>query len=168
MELELLFLNIFVFTLFNCLFVAICYDIFTLPTLLTAFALILPFPLFVVPAEPKAKSTPKSHSLRKTSNAEIMQRSKLFKDSPKRGPRSEILFDKLVEQTQKKQKEEKSMRDFEKTLEQIDEDEDRKTGNLSEDIIDIEDEEPVRRRVIPPIPGRRAINKRNMSNGKEM
>lgn len=99
-----------------------------------------------------------------------MQRSKLFKDSPRRGPRSEILFDKLIEESEKKEKEEKVMRDFEKTLKELDEEEcatGEKSEKDNEEIIDIDDEEPIRKRVVPPLPGRRPINKRkNNSNGK--
>lgn len=104
---------------------------------------------------------------KKLTNSEIMKRSKLFRDTQKKGPRSELLFDKLVEETEKKQKEEKAMTDFEKTLEQIDVDEeDAMTGNENEDIIVVETEEPKKRRVIPPIPGRKPINKRGNTTGR--
>lgn len=100
-----------------------------------------------------------------------MQRSKLFRESPRRGPRAEALFDKLVQDTEKKEKEEKTMREFEKTLEQSDDednDKESKTGNDSEDIINIVDEEPVRRRVIPKLPGRKPINRaKKTTNGKK-
>lgn len=95
-----------------------------------------------------------------------MKRSKFFKDTPKKGPRSELLFDKLVEETEKKEKQEKAMSNFEKTLEEIDADEEECQKNVTttsenEYIIDVDAEEPKRRRVIPPIPGRKPINKRS-------
>lgn len=121
----------------------------------------------VAKTETASKSTPKSNASKKLSNSDIMKRSKLFRDHPKKGPRSELLFDKLVEETDKKQKEEKAMTDFEKTLEQIDVDEeDAMTGNENEDIIVVETEEPKKRRVIPPIPGRKPINKRGNTTGR--
>ncbi|XP_023311841.1 uncharacterized protein LOC111692216 [Anoplophora glabripennis] len=92
---------------------------------------------------------------RKLSNAEIMKRSNIFGDLPKR--RCEAMFDKLKEEEEKKEKEEKTMEAFNKTLEKLDEENIEASSN--EEIITVEDEEFVKRRVVPPLP-RKLINRK--------
>lgn len=64
------------------------------------------------------------------------------------------------------------MREFEITLEQIDIDEEiekiNKTENESEELIEVVDEEPIRRRVVPRIPGRKPINKKKSNSSGKM
>ncbi|KAJ8925783.1 hypothetical protein NQ315_009633 [Exocentrus adspersus] len=113
------------------------------------------------------KKETKTSSLKKIPNTEIMKRSKLFSDSPKR--RCEVLFDKIKEAEEKKAKEEKAMESFNNTLETIDEeiDDDDTTTSKEEEIISVDDHDDfVVRRVPPPLPSRRgAGRKRNTTEG---
>lgn len=80
------------------------------------------------------------------------------------------MFDILTEQEAKKKKEEEVLEKFFNTLEQFDEDNDI-DNNIDEELISVDDA-PIRRRVIPTIPGRKPINSRSKrdstSNGKKM
>ncbi|XP_072403170.1 uncharacterized protein [Diabrotica undecimpunctata] len=98
---------------------------------------------------------------KKLTNTEIMNRSSLFAEPPKRRtPRCELMFDKLKEEIVKKQKEEKTLEIFEKSLD-MEADDSQSDSQKDEDIISIV-EEPVRRRVIPTIPTKRKpIGNRN-------
>lgn len=92
---------------------------------------------------------------RKLSNLDIIRRSSIFGDTPKR--RCEAMFDKLKEQEEKREKEEKTIESFNRTLEKLGEDNDDAPAN--EDIITVDDEEFMKKRVIPPIP-RKLINRK--------
>lgn len=75
----------------------------------------------------------------------------------------------MKEETEKKEGQEKAMRDFQQTLDQINAEEEDQcarhetivTGNT--EIVDIEDEGPKSRCEEPPISGRRSINKRKVN-----
>lgn len=101
-----------------------------------------------------------TRSKKPLSNAEIMNRSTLFKDSPSKRPtRSDKLFEKLIEEDIKKQREERALVAFEKTLNSDIESSQRESQNEEDDIQVTDDVYP--KRVIPPIPTKRKpINSR--------
>ncbi|KAJ8947265.1 hypothetical protein NQ318_014161, partial [Aromia moschata] len=103
---------------------------------------------------PQAKAKPKPSVLKKLNNEEIMKRSRLFAGQPKR--RCEILFDNLKDEEEKKQKEEKVMEAFNKTLEQLNEDE---NDSVPSEVANANDYSN-RRRVVPTIPRRQPIGNR--------
>ncbi|CAG9813017.1 unnamed protein product [Phaedon cochleariae] len=112
------------------------------------------------------KQTSSKPRQRKLTNAEIMKTSSLFAESPQRPSRTDIMFDKLKEQEVKRVKQEKSMESFEQTIENLDiESDDKSDEDISKnEIISVDDEEIVPRRVIPPLPGRKPINRRRNKN----
>lgn len=96
-------------------------------------------------------------------NADIIKRSKLFDDSPVRSPRNtsrrcETMFDKMKEDEKVKQKTEKELERFEDSLvvasQEIDTEEVKVQEENDLDVI-VMNTEPAKRRVIPPVPGRR-------------
>ncbi|KAJ8934146.1 hypothetical protein NQ314_013556 [Rhamnusium bicolor] len=90
---------------------------------------------------------------RKPTISQIMKRSSLFADTPKR--RCETMFDKLKEEEQKKQNEEKARDLFYKTLEQ--EEEENNETVSSEEVITVDDDEPIHKR-------KKDISKQNSSS----
>ncbi|XP_023025475.2 uncharacterized protein isoform X1 [Leptinotarsa decemlineata] len=104
-----------------------------------------------------SENTKSSAKLKRLSNVEIMKRSSLFADSSPRLNRTEAIFDKLVEEKNKKDIEEKVMESFQRSLNAI-----SKESEKTDEVINVDEEEPSRR-VVPPAPilkGRKPINSR--------
>lgn len=101
----------------------------------------------------KETRTPLSKNI---SNVEIIKRSSIFSETPKR--RCDILFEKLKEEEEKKEKEVRNMELFTNTLRKLDDENDDNVPN--EDIINVDDEEIIRRRVTPPKPGRKVVGRK--------
>lgn len=112
--------------------------------------------LFLDTSKEKKTFTKKETRTKNMSNAEIMARSSIFNDTPKW--RSEIMFEKLKEAEEKKERQEKNMELFTQTLEKLDNEDDNTIPN--EEIINVVDEEPIRKRVTPPNPARKIVNRK--------
>lgn len=98
-------------------------------------------------------------------NDEIMKRSKLFNDLGV--TRAEKLFDSLQEETKKKEQEESKIAKFESSLQVSEDDlfEDNVSSSSTSDLV--HKEEPfLKKRIIPPIPGRKNHRKQAIEEGK--
>lgn len=106
-------------------------------------------------------SKPRTYQRKQPSNEEIMNRSSLFKDTPKRG-RTVLLLNAAKEETEKKKLQEEQMEKFANSLEV-----DSQTLEDDTEKIIIDDEEQfVKRRVIPTLPiSRRPIHGRKRGGG---